>query len=132
VSGVDSLISLAIAAKARALCPYSRFPVGAAIEAKGGIRHTGANVENASYTLGLCAERVAIFHALTHGVEPGTIERIVIATDAANPTPPCGACLQILSEFALDATVTLVAKDGSRSDHTVRALLPLRFTLDPG
>jgi len=108
-----------------ALCPYSNFAVGAALIDSEGRVWTGANVENASYTLGLCAERVAIFHALAHGARGFTC--VAVVTGAAEPTSPCGACRQILHEFAPDAVVVSAIADGPQLRTTVRELLPFGF-----
>lgn len=121
----DALVAQAWAAREGALCEYSHFAVGAAFEDAEGRVWTGANVENASYTLGLCAERVAIFHALTHGA--GRFTHVVVATDTAQPTSPCGACRQILWEFARDAMVVMVARDGAQTQRSVAELLPGAF-----
>jgi len=121
----DELIAAAWTARERALCPYSNFAVGAVLEDATGKLWSGANVENASYNLGLCAERVALYYALTHG--GGDFRRIAIVADAAAPVPPCGACRQALLEFAPEATLTLENKAGERQHYTVRELLPRAF-----
>lgn len=123
-----ALIAAATAARAAARCPYSGFAVGCALRDAGGQIWTGANVENASYTLGLCAERVALFYALTHGAR--VIDRVAVVTGAAAPTSPCGACRQILYEFAPDAALVLVTTAGAITRVTVRDLLPLAFDAD--
>ncbi len=119
------LLAAAWQARASALAPYSNFAVGAAILDGDGKVWTGANVENASYTLGLCAERVALFYALTHGARD--IQCVAVVTGAATPSSPCGACRQILLEFAGDATVVAAVADGELLRTTVRALLPHGF-----
>lgn len=119
------LVEAAWRARDGALCTYSGFAVGAALRDAAGRTWTGANVENASYTLGLCAERVAIFHALVHGGRGFT--HVVVATDTDAPTSPCGACRQILWEFARDATVVMVARGGVTATSSVAALVPLAF-----
>lgn len=127
----SSLVAAATEARGAAICPHSNFAVGAALRDTEGRVWTGANVENASYTLGLCAERVALFYALTHGARGFTA--LAVVTGARAPTPPCGACRQLLFEFAADATATLVA-DGGQLRTSVRDLLPLAFDasfLDP-
>ena len=122
----DALIDAAWRARAGARCEYSGFSVGVALLATDGTIHTGANVENASYNLGLCAERVALYHALTHGAQG--FSRVVIATDTPQPTYPCGACRQALFEFATDAEVTLCTAPGQAAlTTTVRELLPAGF-----
>jgi cytidine deaminase len=111
--------------RAHAVCPYSGFAVGAAIESSDGRIFTGANVENASFNLGLCAERVALFHAMTHG---GTgFVRVAVATDTPTPTSPCGACRQILYEFAPEAVILFVTGEGIVRRMTVTELVPDGF-----
>ncbi len=130
---LSPLVDAALAAMDRAICPYSRFSVGAALQDGEGRIWTGSNVENASYNLGLCAERVAMFHALTHGARD--FRHVVVATDTETPTPPCGSCRQILWEFAPAATLTLVTKGGRVHTVPVADLLPLAFdarNLDEG
>ena len=122
---LDLLVEAAWTARGAAICTYSGFAVGAALRDAKGKTWTGANVENASYTLGLCAERVAIFHALTHGGRDFT--HVVVATDTPTPTSPCGACRQILWEFARNATVVMVARGGVTATVTVAELVPLAF-----
>lgn len=119
-----SLLELAWEARERAVCPFSRFKVGAVLVDDAGQRFTGANVENASYNLGLCAERVALYHALTHGA--GAIQTVVIVTEAPEPTYPCGACRQALWEFAPHAEVVLANRDAEQR-ILVRDLLPHAF-----
>ena len=121
----DELVRAAWAARKGALATYSHFAVGAVLEDASGKLWSGANVENASYNLGLCAERVALYHALTHGGRD--FRRIAIVADAATPVPPCGACRQALLEFATEATITLENSAGERRQHTVRELLPRAF-----
>ncbi len=119
-----ALIDAAWEARDGAVCRYSGFAVGVAFIDESGRRYTGANVENASYNLGLCAERVALYHALTHGAQRFT--RLAITTEAEAPTYPCGACRQALWEFAPDAEVLLVNREG-HVRTTVRDLLPHAF-----
>ncbi len=119
------LIAAATEVRGNAVCPFSRFAVGFALLDDHGRIWTGANVENASYNLGLCAERVALYFALTHGARG--FRRVAVVTDARAPTPPCGACRQALFEFAGDARVILENRTGERQVHGVRELLPLAF-----
>lgn len=120
-----ALIAAATEARGAARCPHSGFAVGCALRDASGRIWTGANVENASYTLGLCAERVALFYALTHGA--AAIEAAAIVTGGDRPASPCGACRQILFEFATDADLLLVTTGGGLLRARVRDLLPLAF-----
>jgi len=119
-----ALVAAAWAARKHAVCTYSHFAVGAAFLDEHGRCFTGANVENASYNLGLCAERVALYHALTQGVR--RFVAVAIVTEAPVPTSPCGACRQALWEFAPDATVLLANRDDLQR-MTMRDLLPHAF-----
>jgi cytidine deaminase len=121
----DSLIDSAIAARDRAVAPFSHFKVGAAVEDDQGRIFTGCNIENASYGLTMCAERVAVFKALSEGSRKFT--RIVVAADTNNLTPPCGACRQILWEFCGDARLTLVNLEGQRDDMQLSDIFPRPF-----
>src|SRR5712671_3491242 len=106
----DSLGTAALAAREQAHAPYSQFRVGAALEDSDGRVHTGCNIENATYGLTLCAERVAVFKALSEGSR--NFRRIAIAADTDTLTPPCGACRQILWEFCGNLEVILVNPRG--------------------
>ena len=122
-----ALIKAAARARTRAVAPYSRFKVGAALLTKGGTIITGANVESASYGLTCCAERVALFNALTSG-ERQFVSVAVVARVKGGPMP-CGACRQLLAEYAPDAVVCVAdspAPDEFRK-FTVKELLPLAF-----
>jgi cytidine deaminase len=124
---LDDLIRLAEKIRSRAHAPYSGFSVGAAVLAEGRI-YTGVNVENASYPVGLCAERVAAAAAVTAGER--SIDAIAIAGGSDRPAPPCGACRQFLSEFGPDMRVIAVASRGSREEWTLSELLPDAFGPD--
>jgi cytidine deaminase len=104
---------------------FSGFKVGAALETADGSVITGCNVENATYGLTICAERVAMFKALSEGHRQFT--RIAIVADTEAPTPPCGACRQILWEFGGDLEVTLANLTGEKGTHRLKDLLPLPF-----
>jgi cytidine deaminase len=124
---VEPLIAAATEARERAYAPYSRFAVGAAVLAGGRI-FSGCNVENASYGLAMCAERAAIFTAVAAGEQ--RIDAVAIVTGADGPTPPCGACRQVLREFGPDATVISATTAGKRTQHTLSQLLPDSFGPD--
>jgi cytidine deaminase len=126
------LVSAAAAAMLRAYCPYSRFAVGAAVLTADNRVFTGCNVENASYGLTVCAERNAISAAVAAGARRITAVAVVTAT--GEPVPPCGACRQVIAEFATGDTVVYSAPNG-RPDRlkswTLRSLLPEAFALVP-
>ena len=124
-SDKDALVTAARAARDRAIAPYSGFKVGAALRTRAGRVFSGCNVENASYGLTVCAERVAIFKALSDGHRD--FRRIAIVADTASPTPPCGACRQILWEFAGDLDVILANLETIAATHQMRDLLPHPF-----
>lgn len=121
----DRLVEAAIAAREHAHAPFSRFRVGAAVEDQQGRVFAGCNIENASYGLSLCAERVAVFKAVSEGSRG--FRRIVVAADTDILTPPCGACRQILWEFCGNASLTLVNLRGGHQDMQVADLLPRPF-----
>jgi cytidine deaminase len=119
------LVEAATAARARAHAPYSAFKVGAALETAGGTIVTGCNIENVSYGLTICAERVAMFKALSEGHRQ--FRRIAIVADTPAPTPPCGPCRQILWEFGGDLEVVLANLTGERARFRMTDLLPHPF-----
>jgi cytidine deaminase len=119
------LISAARKARDNARADYSRFKVGAALETADGTIVTGCNIENATYGLTLCAERVAMFKALSEGHR--AFRRIAIVADTEDPTPPCGACRQILWEFGGDLEVILADLQTQVGSHRLSELLPLPF-----
>ncbi|HEY3937070.1 MAG TPA: cytidine deaminase [Bryobacteraceae bacterium] len=122
---IDPLIEAARAVRERAHAPLSRFKVGAAIEDKAGRIFTGCNVENASYGLTMCAERVAVFKAISEGA--AELIRIAIVTGSGALTPPCGACRQILWEFCGDAEVVLADLEGRRESMSLKEIFPRPF-----
>ena len=122
---MEPLLQAALKARDHAHAPFSKFQVGAALEDSDGKIWTGCNVENASYGLTLCAERVAVFKAISEGVRK--FRRIAIAADTQTLTPPCGACRQILWEFLGDAEVILVNLQGKTATYRMRTLLPEPF-----
>lgn len=122
---IDPLIAAATEARAKAFAPFSHFQVGAALEALDGTVVPGCNVESASYGLTMCAERVAVFAGVFRGFH--CFKRVAVVTDTPTPTPPCGACRQILWEFAPDAEVLLANTAGTVLRFTVRELLPHAF-----
>ena len=121
----EVLISAAKQARENAHAPYSNFRVGAALRAKSGRIFGGCNVENATYGLTLCAERVAIFKAISEG-ERG-FEAIAVVTDSETLTPPCGACRQLIWEFCGDVAVILANLKGKSEVLPMRELFPKPF-----
>jgi cytidine deaminase len=119
------LLEEARRAREFAVASYSHFKVGAALEGVDGRIFTGCNVENATYGLTICAERVALFKALSEGVR--AFHRIAVVADTTEPTPPCGACRQLLWEFGGDLEVILGNMHRETGRHRVRDLLPLPF-----
>jgi cytidine deaminase len=118
----------AFAAMANAYAPYSRFRVGAAVQATTGEIFTGCNVENAAYGEALCAERVAIAAAVAQGFT--SFQEIAIASESEEPSPPCGSCRQTMSEFAPDLLVTSYARSGKQATWRLSELLPEAFALN--
>ncbi len=119
------LLDAARAARLRAHAPFSRFLVGAALEMADGTIVTGCNVESASYGLTMCAERVAVFRTVAEG--RARMVRVAVVADTATPTPPCGACRQVLWEFGGDMEVILGDLQGERGRYQLKDLLPLAF-----
>src|SRR5690348_14022434 len=122
---MNKLLDAALAARQNAHAPFSKFQVGAAIETADGRIFTGCNVENATYGLTLCAERVAVFKAISEGARK--FRRIAVAADSDKLTPPCGACRQILWEFCGDIEVILANPRGKTEMLRLRDLFPRPF-----
>ncbi len=122
---IQSLIETAMAARVQSLAPFSHFLVGAALRTKDGKVFTGCNIESASYGLTVCAERVAIWKALSEGERDFT--NLVIVADTEHLTPPCGTCRQIIWEFAKHATIVLANLRGQKEEVSIRDLLPRAF-----
>ncbi len=124
-SDAAALVAAARRARRNALAPFSGFKVGAALETADGSIVTGCNVENASYGLTLCAERVAMFKAISEGHR--RFRRIAVVADTASPTTPCGPCRQILWEFGGDLEVVLANLRRETGRHRLADLLPFPF-----
>jgi cytidine deaminase len=116
----------AFAAMERAYAPYSNFRVGAALLSSDGSVAEGCNVENASFPAGMCAERSAVSAAVARGNR--SFQAIAIATEAEEPTPPCGMCRQVLEEFSPSLVVMSFTRDGREARWTLDELLPRAFT----
>jgi cytidine deaminase len=121
----DRLVAAARAARENAVARFSGFKVGAALETADGTIITGCNVENATYGLTVCAERVAMFKALSEGHR--AFRSVAVVADTADPTPPCGACRQILWEFGGDLEVFLANLTEHKGTFRMKDLLPLPF-----
>jgi cytidine deaminase len=121
----EDLVQEARAALTQAYAPYSRFPVGVALLTESGSVYRGANVENASLGLSICAERAAVFAAVNAGERQ--FRAIAVATDTEDPTPPCGACRQVLREFDGSLQIYLVGRTPRIEETTLARLLPHAF-----
>ena len=121
----EALVAAARAARENAVATYSHFKVGAALETGDGTIITGCNVENATYGLTVCAERVAMFKALSEGHR--RFRRVAVVADTGAPTPPCGACRQILWEFGGDLEVTMANLSAVTASMQLKDLFPLPF-----
>ena len=125
MSDSDRLLAAARAAREHASAPYSHFKVGAALVTLDGVVYTGCNVENATYALTVCAERVALLKAISEGAREFTTTAVV--ADTAAPTPPCGPCRQLLWEYCGDITVIMGNLTKETARHRMSELLPLPF-----
>ncbi len=125
---LEQIVEAARQAARHAYAPYSRFPVGAALLAADGEVFRGCNIENASYGLSICAERAALFNAVSSGAR--RFRAIAIFTPTSEPTPPCGACRQALSEFEPDLVVLSACAGGPTMRWILRDLFPVGFGLD--
>ncbi len=124
----NELISKAKEAREKAYVPYSGFPIGAAVLTTGGKIFTGSNIENAAYGLTNCAERTAIFKAISEGYKK--FEAILIITDTDKPVTPCGSCRQVFTEFGDDIEVISTNYKGDELSYTSGELLPGAFDKD--
>lgn len=122
---MEALLEAALRARENAHAPFSNFKVGAAIEDASGRIHTGCNVENATYGLTVCAERLAVFKAISEGARK--FRRVAVAADTDVLTPPCGACRQILWEFCGDIELILVNLQGKTERFRLKDLFPRPF-----
>jgi cytidine deaminase len=125
VSEVERLVEAARAAREHAVADFSGFKVGAALLTDAGVIVSGCNIENATYGLTICAERTAMFKALSEGHR--RFQAVVVVADTERPTPPCGACRQILWEFAGDVEVVLANLSRVTATHRLAELLPHPF-----
>ena len=123
---IDSARDAALGAMERAYAPYSQFRVGAALVSADGAVFTGCNVENSAYPAGICAERSALAAAVAGGAREFSL--LVIASEADDPTPPCGMCRQALVEFAPRLAIVSYTKHGTEAEWSLAALLPHPFT----
>lgn len=121
----NNLLEHAARAREKAIAPYSNFKVGAAIETKDGRVYTGCNIENASYGLTVCAERVALWKALSEGARE--FRELAVVTDATSATSPCGACRQLLWEYCGDIKLQLHSTKGFHEEIQLADLLPHPF-----
>jgi cytidine deaminase len=122
---MDTLISAALQARENAHAPFSKFKVGAALEDANGRIHSGCNVENATFGLTVCAERIAVFKAISESAR--SFRRLAVVADTETLTPPCGACRQILWEFCGDIEIVLANLSGKSENLRLGALLPRPF-----
>lgn len=122
----DLLLQRARETREKAYAPFSGFSVGAALLGKSGKIYTGCNVENSSYGLTICAERVALFKAISEGEK--AFDTLAVIADTAKPVPPCGACMQVLAEFNPDLTVIMANTKGMKKTERLSKLFPEPFS----
>ncbi len=123
----DRLVSAAVKARDQAYAPYSGFRVGAAIRTKAGQVFTGCNVENSSFGMSMCAERSAVFAAISAGAR--AFSHIALIADSSLPLSPCGACRQVLAEFGPNIIFIMANMKGQVRRQSLKKLLPLKFAL---
>lgn len=127
----EEMINLALKAKQNSYSPYSSFAVGAVVICKDGASFLGANIENSSYPLCMCAERNALYNAYNHGYKKDDLVALALIADTKDYCSPCGACRQVMSELLpMDAKVLMARKDKSYKEVTVKDLLPFAFSSD--
>ncbi len=127
---LEALLAQAAQARLHAYCPHSSFAVGAAVLTNSGAVHHGCNVENASYGLSLCAERNAVTAAVASGMQPGMLLALALITATPQPVVPCGACLQVLAEFAAeDCRIICATLEGQVLRQPLTELLPRAFSM---
>ncbi len=124
-NSLKKLLDLAKEAQKRAVTPYSSFPVGAALETRNGKIYLGCNIEVSSYGLTICAERVAIFKALSEGETE--FMRLVVTAETIDFCPPCGACRQVIADFAPNISIILLNSKGEVKETTINDLFPEAF-----
>ena len=125
---INELINKAKNAREHSYSPYSRFKVGAALKTKNGMVFTGCNIENSSYGLSICAEREAIFKAISAGERD--LDTIAVVTDSDKLTTPCGACRQVMWEFSKDMTIVVANLKGDKKEFKIKELLAHPFGKD--
>jgi cytidine deaminase len=123
---IAHLLEIAIKARENSYSPYSNFAVGAALLCKNGEIYTGANIENVSYGLTNCAERTAIFKAVSEGNRD--FDTILVVADTERPVPPCGACRQVILEYGEDIQIVLANLQGEYQQYLIKELLPGAFS----
>ncbi len=123
----NNLLKLAVLARENAYAPYSQFRVGAALQTAGGNTYTGCNIENQSYSLTICAERTAVFKAVSEGNH--AFETLAIVADTEEPITPCGACRQVLAEFNPELLLILGTVKGLKKEVRLSELFPAPFQM---